>query len=78
MNYKIILDRPANDVTYCHGWEATDPTGTHRLEFIKEKRLHLVGKTHKNSANNIRVSSDGRVMLYSQFPGQDSLSLCLP
>ena len=41
------------DVTYCHGWAATDSTG----------------KTHLNAAKNIRCAADGQSFLYDQYAG---------
>ncbi len=44
---------PLGDVTYCHGWAATDSTG----------------KTHLNAAKNIRCAADGNSFLYDQYAG---------
>ena len=44
---------PMGDVTYCHGWAATDGSG----------------KTHLNSAKNIRCGADGQSFLYDQYAG---------
>ena len=44
---------PLGDVTYCHGWAGTDATG----------------KTHLNSAKNIRCGSGGTSFVYDQYAG---------
>ncbi len=44
---------PVGDVTVCHGWAAKDSSG----------------KTHLNSAKNIRCAPDGLSFLYDQYAG---------